>query len=355
MRVFLIILGVIVVLLVAWSCFYTVDPSEFVYVTQFGRHVATHDGVTDGGLHTKLPWPVQAVQRLDRRLQYFDLPETELLTHDPEGKTIDKTLTVVAYVCWRIGDARSVDLFIRRMGTSERAQTILGERLRGQLGALIGKMRTDDLISTDPERVDSQMRELRRRLLEEPGGAGQGRSLQELAGTDYGIEIVDVRLRRTSHPAAVRDSIFERIRSERNKKVADYQSEGARLADDIRSDAERKAQELLADARAEEQRIKSEGERDAERIRNEAQGKDAEFYAFLRKLEEYQRILGDNKTMLLLSSHGELFDVLFKPPRPNGGSSPTITTGGSGGEKPPAKPAEGGPAAPPTPGKSGGQ
>src|SRR6266545_1107257 len=151
MRIFLVIVAVAVVLLVAWSCAFTVDRSEYVYLTQFGRHVATHDGAADGGLHAKLPWPIQAVQRLDRRLQSFDLPETELLTHDPEGKTIDKTLTVMAYVCWRIGDADSVDLFIRRMGTPERARTILGERVRSQLGALIGKMRMDDLVSTDPE------------------------------------------------------------------------------------------------------------------------------------------------------------------------------------------------------------
>src|SRR5262249_54278407 len=84
-----------VVLVVAWIALYPVDRGEYVYVTQFGQLVGIHDGLSDGGLHAKLPWPVQSVQRLDRRLQHFDLPETELLTHDPEGKTIDKTLTVV--------------------------------------------------------------------------------------------------------------------------------------------------------------------------------------------------------------------------------------------------------------------
>ena len=82
---------------------------------------------SEGGLHAKLPWPVQSVQRLDRRLQYFDLPETELLTHDATGQTIDKTLTVVAYVCWKIPDTDSVDWFIRRVGQPERARAILGE------------------------------------------------------------------------------------------------------------------------------------------------------------------------------------------------------------------------------------
>lgn len=335
MRRFVGILVVALLLGLAWSSLYTVDRAEFVYVTQFGRHVATHDGADDGGLHTKLPWPVQSVQRLDRRLQHFDLPETELLTHDPDGRTIDKTLSVVAYVCWRIGDADSVDLFIRRMGTTDRARTILGERVRSQLGAIIGQMRMDDLISTDAGRVKDNLDDLRRRLLtgDGPGrpGTPEAASLTDRARSEYGIEIVDVRLRRTSHPLAVRDAIFDRIRSERNKKVADYQSEGARLAEDIKSKAEAEAREIVAKARAAEARIKGEAETQADRIRNEAHGKDVEFYTFLKKLEEYQRILGDNKTMLLLSSHGDLFDVLFKAPRPGSNGTPVKETPKTGG------------------------
>jgi membrane protease subunit HflC len=322
MRFFLVFLLLLAVAgLSAYCSLYTVDRGDYVYLTQFGQLVRVQDGLTDGGLYAKLPWPVQAVQRLDRRLQSFDLPETELLTHDPEGKTIDKTLTVVAYVCWKIADADHVDLFIRRIGTPERAQTILGERIRGQLGALIGQMRMDDLISVDPQRVDTSLADLRRRLLTEPGsdrvGDSPAASLQQRARDEYGIDLVDIRLRRTSHPVAVQDAIFARIRSERQKKVADYQSEGTRQAEDIRSAAERKARETLAEARAEEQRIKGEAEVEADRIRNQAHGKDPEFYAFLKKLDEYQKILGDNKTMLLLSSHGDLFDLLFKPPKPS--------------------------------------
>src|SRR5690349_11131886 len=227
MRWFLVVLVLFVAALVGWWSVYTVDRGEFVYVTQFGRPVRVQDGLTEGGLYAKLPWPVQSVQRLDRRLQSFDLPEAELLTHDPEGKTIDKTLTVVAYVCWRIADRDSVDLFIRRIGTPERARTILGERVRGQLGALIGQLRMDDLISIDPERVDHSLAELRRRLLTEAGreraGDSPAASLQERARDEYGIDLVDIRLRRTGHPLAVQSAIFDRIRSERQKKVTDYQ------------------------------------------------------------------------------------------------------------------------------------
>src|SRR5215831_14938419 len=139
------LLLVVVLALVAWlarTSLFTVDRTEYVYLTQFGRPVATYDGARadEAGLHFKLPSPIQSVQRLDRRLQYFDLPGTELLTHDPRGKTIDKTLTVDAYVCWRIADKNGVDLFIRTVGTPERARTVLSGRISGELGAAIGEM-----------------------------------------------------------------------------------------------------------------------------------------------------------------------------------------------------------------------
>src|SRR5207237_2333202 len=155
------------------------------------------------------------------------------------------------------------------------------------------------------------------------GAAGAG-SFKERARKDYGIELADIRLRRTNHPEAVRQAIFTRIRSEREKKAAEYESEGRQLAQDIASRAERKASEIRAEARAEEKRLKGQAEAEADYVRNQAHGKDVEFYAFLKKLEEYQRILGDNKSMLLLSSHRELFDVLFQPPRP-GPTKPETT------------------------------
>jgi membrane protease subunit HflC len=310
-----------VVLLMGGLCLLIVERAEFVYVTQFGRHVVTYDGESEAGLRFRLPWPIQSVQRLDHRLQVFDLPGAELLTHDPKGQTIDKTLTIDAYVCWRIADPAGVDRFLRTVGTSDRAKAILGQRISSRLGAEIGNMKLDDLISVAPaQEVEERMDKLRRRLLETSssgdGGTAGRENLKEHAQKAYGINIVDIRLRRFNYPTQVRDAIFERIRSERNKKVADYQSEGAQLAENIKSQAESEARTILADARAQEQRLKGQADAEADRIRNQAHSKDVAFYAFLKKLEEYQRILGDNKTVLLLSAHRDLFDVLFKPPNP---------------------------------------
>src|SRR5262245_3347641 len=104
MRTLLWIVGLVVGLALVRSSLFTVDASGFVYRTHFGAHVATYDGrdPNDAGLHWKWPWPIESVQRIDRRLQYLDLPGAELLTRDRERGTIDQTLTIDAYVCWRI-------------------------------------------------------------------------------------------------------------------------------------------------------------------------------------------------------------------------------------------------------------
>ncbi|GEM_PF-3679042 len=195
-------LFVIALVLVRWS-FYTVDAAEFAYVTVLGEPTATFDGASgDGGagLHVGWPWPIQTVQRLDRRLQQFDLPATELLTHDPEGKTIDKMILVEAYVLWRIADRDAVDRFVKRLGSPERARSILGPRINGQLGAAVAQLRMDDLVSVDAgaqpgaTRVDDTLSRLQAKLLD---------GLRVPVHDEYGIELVDIRLRRITYPSAL--------------------------------------------------------------------------------------------------------------------------------------------------------
>jgi membrane protease subunit HflC len=316
MRLFLKIGLVLLALLLLRLSVYTVDAAEYAYITLLGKPLETYDGSDadkGAGLHVGWPWPIQTVQRLDRRLQHFDLPATEILTHDPDGKTIDKTLSIEAYVCWRIADRDAVDLFIRRLGTPEKARSIIGPRVGSLLGAAITQMAMDDLVSTEAgkeagkTKVDDKMEYLRGQLLD---------GLRGPLRKDYGVELVDIRLRRFSHPAAVRESIFRRIRSERMKKVTEYESEGERQAKNIDSATEQKVRAQLAAARSEEEKLKGQADADAMRIRNQAHRQDPEFYAFLKKMEKLQSILGDNKTVLLLSTHRPLFDLLFEPPNP---------------------------------------
>jgi membrane protease subunit HflC len=307
MILLILVLGVLL-LIVAGTSFVTVDPTVYVYVTQFGRHVATYDGSdneNDAGLHARLPWPIQSVQRLDRRLQVFDLPGIELLTRDRDRNTIDKTLTIDAYVCWRIAGKKQVDLFVRRVGTPDQARAILGQQISSQLAAEIGKLSMDDLVSLPKGKQDKRkLKDLAQNLLN---------SQQQRAKEEYGIQIVDIRLRRFNYPPQVQETIFQRIRSERETKAAEYRRQGATEAAAIRSQAKKMERIIKADAQAAADQLKGAAIAEGDRIRNRAHMKERAFYKFLKKLEDYARILGESKTVLYMSTQRELFDLLFSP------------------------------------------
>lgn len=300
------------------SC-YSVDAAEYAYVTVLGEHRATYDGQTDAGLKFGFPWPIQQVLRLDRRIQQFDLPAMEQLTHDDKGNTIDKLLAIEAYVVWKIAadDAEdnaentAVDRFVKGIGSAERARTILEPRINSELGAAIGQKRMDDLVNADPvgkngmTRVDVTLKELRNHLLD---------TLKPQVRKAYGIELIDIRLRRFNHPVAVRESIFQRIQSERSKEATKYRSEGDRLASNILSEADQEVREKLADARAKEEKIKAATDIDTAKIRNDAYSQDLKFFAFVKEMETIQSILGGPRTVLLISTHHPMFRSMFQPP-----------------------------------------
>ncbi|MSQ96250.1 MAG: protease modulator HflC [Gemmataceae bacterium] len=310
-RYFLATLAVIVAITFVRLSFYTVDAAEYVYVTVLGQHCGTYDGAAkeDGaGLKFGWPWPIQQVRRLDRRLQHFDLPETDQLTH--EKKTVDKLLSIKAYVCWKISDP---DRFVESIGSADGARKILEPLIISRLGAAIGAMRMDDFVSTAEDadsgkkKVDITVEILRNKLLDE---------LQGKARERYGIDVIDVRLRRFNHPASVRESIFQRIRSERNTEAKKYVSEGERLASDIAAQTDEEIRVALAEARSKEAAIKSAADTDAMKIRNQAYSQDPVFYDFLKQMETLQSILGGDRAMLLLSTHRPMFERMFAPPRP---------------------------------------
>jgi membrane protease subunit HflC len=308
-----------------WACVFTVDRSEFVYLTTLGAHAATYDGASprEAGLHFRWPWPVQDVRRVDRRLQVLELPGIEQLTRDAQRDAIDRTLTIDAYMLWRVADGQGVDRLLRAAGGLDEARQLLAQRLGGELGAACGKLQMDDLINAkEPERVRRERDKLRANLME---------ALGKPALEQYGVEVVDIRLRRVSYPGQVRQAIFDRIISERERKAAEYQSQGEQEAAKIRADADREIGQMRGKAEAEAVRMKGQSEAEADRVRNEAQQKDPAFYTFLRKLEEYQRVLGDGKSTLLLSTHRELFDSLLNPPAP--GAKPPAASPPAGGGK----------------------
>jgi membrane protease subunit HflC len=240
-------------------------------------------------------------------VQSFDLPAVESLTRDPVSKTVDKTLAVDAFVTWRIPTAEAAEQFVKAIRTPEQARKTLGPQVSGRLAALVSTMPLDDLISVaDAATIDARAEKVRAQLL--------GDGFRERALAEYGVEVIDVRVRRFSYPEAVRASIADRIRSERAKKAADYESEGRQRAAKITTDAYAAAKTTEDDAAAQRTRIEGEAKAEAARIRGAAYAQDREFGQFLDKLQAFQVMVADTRDVLLLSTRHPLFDLLRGPP-----------------------------------------
>lgn len=274
------LLGLIIALVT-----FTVDETDYVVVTQFGRPVRT---VTESGLQFKLPYPAQRVNRFDRRLQVFESRLIEFLARDK------KNIIIKFFVCWRVKDPK---LFLQAVGTNMVAEQKLDDILTSKGGAAIGDFDFDDLISVEQDiRID----ELNERVQT---------NIEEQALRDYGILVTEVGISRLALPESNAFSVYNRMRAERKAIANKYRAEGKEMASGIRAKADRDKSEILSKAYQEAQIIQGEGEAEAARIYAEAFQKDLGFYQFWRTMESYRKIL-DEKTTLVLSEDSELFKYL---------------------------------------------
>jgi membrane protease subunit HflC len=313
--------GVLVLLaivgIIAARTIFFVDETEYVYVTQFGQPLQLY---IEPGL--KVKWPYQSVWRFDRRLQMYDPPAREMLTEDKENLNFDW------YVCWRIPSREFVssefdrpgeqtsglnkdqwtrqqtEIYVRRflqsVGTVETAESRLEERVQAAIAAEIGRTRLTQLVSLDPSQVQL-----------EPITARVTDAIRTVAAEQFGIEVVDVRLKRFNYPEAVKPAVFAEIRSERERVAVQYRAEGARQKTKIESLATLQRDQLLAQAKREATRIRGEGEAKAIEISNAAHSKNPEFYELLKTLETYQSIL-DDQTTVVLSADSPLLKLLTR-------------------------------------------
>jgi membrane protease subunit HflC len=356
------ILGASLVALALATSLVFVDESEFVVVETLGRIVAVYDrtdpATGDRGLHFKLPWPVGAVRRFDRRQQLFDPPGREMFTRDK------KNVTVSSYLCWKIAEPPAGDVaplerpvvkFFQGLGTVETAEARLEARVRSALEIELGKVELTELLHVataegGPEGESPLSRIARQALEQLRGQAGAESSTERL-----GIELVDLRIKRINLPEGNRQAVYERMRTERERIAERYRSSGLAEKSRIESQARRQSDELLARAEADAERIRGEGEAEAIRILNQAHSRDPEFYEFQRTLATYGRVLSD-KTTLVLSSGSRLFKLLTE-----GVPQPTVKQSDSPAEKsPPASKAaaQNEPTAPPaetSPDQAGGE
>ena len=278
------LLAAAALLLIYWT-FFTVAETEFALVTQFGSPVNT---VTEAGLHAK--WPFQSVTFFDRRLRIYNPRPSEFLTRDK------KNIVIENYVAWRI---ENPNRFVQTVGDPVAAEMRLHDIIWSGLSAALGTHELDSLVS--------------------PGGKVQtGQLLDRLADlTDraaleqYGIRVVDVRIKRLNLPEQNKQSVYARMRAERERIARQYRAEGEEQALSIRADADRQKEELLSQAYKEAETIRGSGDADSTRIYGAAYSRNPRLYKLLRTLESYKKIL-DDKTTAILSSDSELLRILTK-------------------------------------------
>ena len=276
----------LVICAVAPTCFFTVHETEVGIVTRFGKPL---DELAEPGLHFKMPWPVDRVIHLDRRLLVFDNEPAEMLTRDKRNILVD------SFVLWRIEDPLR---FAQTVRTRLEAEARLLDLVASGLGAAVGREPLEHLINTDPSKVRlSQVAEQ------------TAEAVRNTALPSFGIGIVDLRLNGFNMPDQNRTSVIERMRTERSRIATAYRSEGEEEALKIEAEANKEEDRLLAEAEAEAEAIRGAGEAEALALLGDAYAKDPDFYRFLRDLESYEQIF-DSNTTIFLKSDDELLETL---------------------------------------------
>ena len=274
-------------LLVLWSTVFTVRETEFALVTQFGRPVRT---VADAGLSYKLPL-IHQVRFFDRRLRVYNPPRSEFLTRDKKNLSID------SYALWQIADPET---FVQTVGNEASAEMRLHDLVWAGLAASIAGHDLEEIVSPVPEEMKA------RKMLDELTASSGAAALEQ-----YGIRVVDVRLKRLNLPEQNKQSVYARMRAERERIARQYRAEGEEQALRIRAQADREKEEILAKAYKKAETTRGEGDAEAARIYGQAYSRNPSFYKLTRTLETYKQTL-DERTTVILSSDSEFLRLLTR-------------------------------------------
>lgn len=264
------IIVVVLLLVVVSDSYYTVLETQKALVLQLGKPV-TQEAVGPG-LHYKLPF-MQNVIYFDSRILEYDADPAEILTSDK------KTLVVDNYSKWRIVEPLT---FYRTVRTIPGAQGRLAEVIYSQLREALGRHTLTEIVSSKRDAIMTQVTRNSSLLIKE-----------------YGIEVVDVRIKRTDLPAENERAIYGRMRAERERQAKQYRSEGQEESAKIRSKADRDRTVILAQARRTSEETKGAGDAQATKIYADALSQSPEFFEFKRSLDAYQRSLTSNTKILM--------------------------------------------------------
>ncbi|MCK1387737.1 protease modulator HflC [Bradyrhizobium sp. 21] len=276
------LLGLLLVLIVAYMSLFTVQQTEQTIVLQFGKPV---DVVTDPGLHFKAPW--NSVINIDKRILDLENPSQEVIASD------QKRLVVDAFARYRIKDALR---FYQSVGSIQAANLQLTSLLNAALRRVLGEVNFITVVRDEREKLMGRIRE---QLDHEADG--------------YGIEVVDVRIRRADLPEQNSQAVYQRMQTERQREAAEFRAQGGQKAQEIRSKADREATVIIAEANSTAEQTRGVGDAERNRLFAEAYGKDADFFAFYRSMTAYENGLRSSDTRFLLRPDSDFFRYFSNP------------------------------------------
>ncbi len=283
-----IVTAVVVVLVgvIAYSCFYTIHETQQGVLTHFGK---ISPPVKEPGLHVKWPWPISKIYKVDRRIQTLNGLTHELITEDQKNVLVD------GYTMWRISDPIK---YVEAIRTDVNAVERLRELYFASSGIVISNRARDAFISLGLEHEDlhEACREMHNRIA-------------PIAKANYGIEVIRVGIVEYTLPVENRPSVIQRMISERARIATRYRSEGEEKAITIEALAINEHEKIMANAHAEATTILGNAEAEAMALLGKAYREDPEFYKFIRALDSYDLII-DKNTTLMLPADNELFKYL---------------------------------------------
>jgi len=280
--------GVLVVLVIAglivgYSSLFTISPTQQALVLRLGKPQAV---VTDPGLHFKAPF-VDTVIYIDKRILDLESPAQEVIASD------QKRLVVDAFARYRIKDSLR---FYQTLGSIRGANSQLAILLNSALRRVLGEV-------TFTHVVRDQRAELMNRI----------QKLVDQEAQSYGIDVVDVRIRRADLPEQNSQAVYKRMQTERNREAAEFRAQGNQRAQEIRSRADREVTVLVAEAQSKGEQIRGEGDATRNEIFNKAFSQDPDFFSFYRSLQAYENGLKANDTRLLLKPDTSFFRYFNNP------------------------------------------
>ena len=288
-RIVFIVGGAFLALMLLASTLFVVDQRQVAVVYALGE---IREVIQVPGLKWKLPPPFQNVVFLDRRIQTMDSPETR-----PIFTAEKKSLVIDWLVKWRVSDPRQ---FIRNNGTDMRnLDTRLSPIVHAAFNEEVTKRTVGDVLSGGRDKV---MQDVRARLADE--------------AKSFGIEILDVRIKRVDFVANITESIYSRMASERKQVANQLRSTGAAEGEKIRADADRQREVIVAEAYRDAQKVKGEGDGKASAIFAESFGRDPQFAQFYRSLDAYRTSFRGKADVMVVDPGSEFFKAMR-------GSAPT--------------------------------